>query len=74
MMEQKEPGFKWDYAVTSETDRVFPAKNTNDYWEKEKETKHIVLPLPHYFFYEWQSFPEFIEFVKNYRVIGANHS
>ena len=27
IMEQKEPGFKWDYAVTSEIDRVFPSEN-----------------------------------------------
>ena len=43
IMEQIEPGFKWDYAVTSEIDRVFPVKNLNDYWEKKPETKHIVL-------------------------------
>ncbi len=38
-MEQKEPGFRWDYAVTSEIDRVFPAKNLNGYWEKENRYK-----------------------------------
>lgn len=73
MMEQKEPGFKWDYAVTSVTDRVFPAKNTNDYWEKEKGTKHIILPLPHYFFHEWKSFPDFIEFVRNYKEVSKKN-
>jgi len=66
IMEQKEPGFKWDYAVTSETDRVFPSKNTGSYWQKAAGTKHIVVPLPHYFFHEWKSFPEFGEFVKNH--------
>jgi hypothetical protein len=65
-MEQPEPGFRWDYAVTSETDRVFPARNMNEYWEKHSETKHISLPLPHYFFHEWRSFTEFIKFVKEY--------
>jgi len=67
IMEQKEPGFKWDYAVTSETDRVFPSRNLNGYWEKEKSTIHIVLPYPHYIFHEWQSFADFIDFVKGYK-------
>ena len=38
-MEQKEPGFRWDYAVTSEIDRVFPSKNLEGYWEKENVYK-----------------------------------
>jgi len=66
IMEQSEPGFRWDYAVTSEIDRVFPVKNLNDYWDKRPETKHIVLPLPHYFFHEWQSFNEFTAFVRGF--------
>jgi biotin synthesis protein BioG len=67
IMEQKEPGFKWDYAVTSEIDRVFPSENVNSYWEKEKNTKHIVLPLPHYFFHKWNSYTDFISFTENYK-------
>jgi hypothetical protein len=66
-MEQKEPGFRWDYAVTSEIDRVFPSKNLDGYWENEKNTKHIILPLPHYFFHKWKSFADFISFVENYK-------
>ena len=66
IMEQKDPGFRWDYAVTSDIDRVFPSKNLEGYWEKEKHTKNIVLKLPHYLFNEWKSFPEFISFVENY--------
>jgi biotin synthesis protein BioG len=66
MMEQKEPGFRWDYAVTSEFDRVFPVKNLKGYWEKEESTKHIILPLPHYFFHKWQSYTDFIQFVLDY--------
>jgi biotin synthesis protein BioG len=66
IMEQKEPGFKWDYAVTSEIDRVFPSRNLKGYWEKVPETKHIVLPFPHYFFHEWHSFNDFVCFVKDY--------
>jgi biotin synthesis protein BioG len=66
IMEQKEPGFRWNYAVTSETNRVFPSKSLDNYWSKEKNTEHIVLPLPHYFFHRWASFTEFISFVENY--------
>jgi biotin synthesis protein BioG len=67
MMEQKEPGFKWDYAVTGEFDRIFPAENLIKYWEKEEGTKHIILPLPHYFFHKWISYTDFIQFVLDYR-------
>ncbi len=70
IMEQKDPGFKWDYAVTSEIDRVFPSENVNSYWEKEKNTKHIVLPLPHYFFHKWNSYTDFISFTENYKSDG----
>jgi pimeloyl-[acyl-carrier protein] methyl ester esterase len=66
IMEQKEPGFRWDYAVTSEINRVFPSKNLDSYWSKEKSTKHITLPLPHYFFHNWKSFTDFINFVESY--------
>jgi len=66
IMEQPEPGFRWDYAVTSEIDRVFPSKNVNSYWRKEKATRHIVLPLPHYFFHNWQSYIDFIDYVEHY--------
>ncbi len=70
IMEQKEPGFRWDYAVTSENDRVFPTKNLMSYWEKETATRHIILPLPHYFFHEWNSFTDFIHFVRYYKTNG----
>ncbi len=66
IMEQKDPGFRWDYAVTSENDRVFPSKNLNDYWKKEINTKHIILPMSHYLFHEWRSYTDFIQFVTDY--------
>ena len=66
IMEQREPRFRWDYAATSEIDRVFPSKNLNSYWKKEINTKHIILPLPHYFFHKWQSFTDFISYVENF--------
>ncbi len=67
MMEQKEPGFRWDYAVTSKIDRVFPAANVNSYWEKQPFTRHIALPVPHYLFLKWDSFAEFVKFVEKHR-------
>lgn len=67
MMEETRPGFSWNYAVTSESDRVFPANNVNSYWEKEKNTKHIVLDMPHYFFHNWKTYADFIDFVEKYK-------
>jgi len=67
IMEQPEPGFRWDYAVTSEIDRIFPSDNVNSYWSSQPATRHILLPLPHYFFHNWNSYIEFINFVENYR-------
>jgi pimeloyl-[acyl-carrier protein] methyl ester esterase len=67
IMEQKESGFRWNYAITSETDRVFPSENVNSYWSKEVNTKHIIVPFPHYFFHKWKSFSDFISFVENHK-------
>ncbi|HLN19588.1 MAG TPA: pimeloyl-ACP methyl esterase BioG family protein [Bacteroidales bacterium] len=71
MMEQKEPGFKWDYAVTSLDDRVYPSKNLELYWNSRNETKLITLPLPHYFFHKWNTFMDFITFVEHFSSAGA---
>jgi biotin synthesis protein BioG len=67
MMEQSEPGFRWDYAVTSEIDRVFPADNVSTYWKKQKSTRHIIVPMPHYFFHNWVSYNDFISFVESFK-------
>ena len=67
IMEQPEPGFRWDYAVASEVDRVFPSENVISYWKKEKSTKLIIVPLPHYFFHKWNSYSDFIKFVEKHR-------
>jgi biotin synthesis protein BioG len=64
IMEQKEPGFRWDYAVTSKFDRVFPAKNQTAYWQRSEATTHIVLPLNHYLFHHWNTYPEFISYIR----------
>jgi pimeloyl-[acyl-carrier protein] methyl ester esterase len=66
IMEQKEPGFKWDYAVNSENNTVFPSENLDYYWSKKKDTRHISLPLPHYLFHNWKSLTDFISFVEGY--------
>lgn len=65
-MEQREPGFRWDFAVTSKINLVFPSKNLGNYWKKEKNTEHIIVPFPHYFFHKWKSFIDFISFVENH--------
>lgn len=67
MMEQKVTGFRWDYAVISESDRIFPIKNLERYWNKEKVTLKIKLDLPHYIFHKWKSFTDFIRFVENFK-------
>jgi pimeloyl-[acyl-carrier protein] methyl ester esterase len=72
MMEPSEAGFRWDYAVTSEFDRVFPADNLHSYWKKQKRTRHIVVPMPHYFFHNWKSFDDFISFVEQHKKKRVN--
>jgi biotin synthesis protein BioG len=67
IMEQNEPGFKWDYAVISGKDRVFPSGNLIGYWENRTSTKHIILPLPHYVFHKWKTYLDFISFVEGYQ-------
>jgi pimeloyl-[acyl-carrier protein] methyl ester esterase len=64
IMEQKEPGFRWNYAVSGDKDNIFPASNQISYWNKAEDTKHIILPQPHFFFYNWKSFADFIKFVE----------
>lgn len=64
IMEQKEPRFRWDYAVTSESDRVFPSENVISYWNRQKDTRQIVVPYPHYMFHKWKSYADFINFVE----------
>jgi pimeloyl-[acyl-carrier protein] methyl ester esterase len=71
IMEQKEPGFRWDYTVISTKDKIFPTKNLLGYWEKEKSTRQIVLPLSHYTFHKWGSYPGFIDFVERYPFEGT---
>ena len=67
IMEQSAPSLRWDYAVTSQIDRVFPADNVSQYWKNQKATRHIVVPMPHYFFHNWASYADFIRFVESHR-------
>ena len=64
IMEQKDPGLRWDYAVTSESDRIFPSENVISYWNRQKNTRQIIVPYPHYMFYKWNSYADFISFVE----------
>ncbi|HOF22406.1 MAG TPA: DUF452 family protein [Bacteroidales bacterium] len=64
VMEQREPGFRWDFAVTSKSDKVFPTENVTKYWDKMGNTRQIIVPFPHYMFYKWPSFNEFINYVE----------
>ena len=66
IMEHNESCFKWTFAISSEIDRIFPAENLKCYWEKESETQHIIVPMPHYFFHNWKSFTEFIIYVEDF--------
>ena len=68
IMEQKDPGFRWDYAVISESDRIFPSGNLMNYWNKAKDTKQIIVPYPHYMFYKWNSYTDFIDFVEKHDI------
>jgi biotin synthesis protein BioG len=61
IMEAKEPEFRWNFVVTSESDRIFPPDNVNNYWSKEK------IPYPHYFFNNWKSYADFISFVETHK-------
>lgn len=63
-MEQIEPAMRWDYAVTSINDRVFPAVNLIKYWDNREETKRISVSLPHCVFYNWNSLDDFVKFVE----------
>ena len=72
MMEHTDPGFRWDYAVTSENDRIFPRDNVYQYWKNQKITRQILVPMPHYFFHNWKDYAEFLRFVQSHRKKRAN--
>ncbi|MDX9929009.1 MAG: DUF452 family protein [Bacteroidales bacterium] len=65
IMEQTEPGFRWDVALISKDDRVFPTANLLAYWKKCPETAVAVLLQPHYLFHSWNSFPQLISYAES---------
>lgn len=69
-MEPNEPEFKWDYAVISNGDRVFPQNNLHSYWEQRKDTVDIEGSWPHFLFYQWNSLKEFVSFVREHKAGG----
>ncbi|MGQ9619872.1 MAG: pimeloyl-ACP methyl esterase BioG family protein [Bacteroidales bacterium] len=66
MMEISEEKFKWDFAVISENDRVFPVRAQKLYWANQKETKTILLPMSHYIFHNWPNFADFIRYIETW--------
>lgn len=65
IMETNDLSYRWDIAVASTEDRIFPYKNVCDYWSRRKSTKLISLDLSHYAFSKWNSFMEMIEDLKS---------
>lgn len=60
IMENPDKKYRWDIAVSSINDRVFPSCNQINYWRKRKDTRHIEIDQPHYPFHYWGSFENMI--------------
>ena len=63
IMENPDRKYRWDIALTSINDRVFPPENMINYWKNRKDTVHITTKLPHYPFYHWDNFDNMIEYL-----------
>ncbi len=63
IMENPDRKYRWDIALTSINDRVFPPENMINYWKSRKDTVHITTDLPHYPFYYWENFDNMIEYL-----------
>lgn len=70
IMEGDGTGFRWDYAVTSENDRVFPSESQKSYWSSVTGIEQIMLPLPHYFFHKWGKISSFLSFVESWKSLS----
>jgi len=66
IMEPKESLFKWDIALISENDRIFPTKNLKAYWQTRPETLTLCLDQPHYLFHSWKTFDELVSFAESH--------
>jgi biotin synthesis protein BioG len=60
-MENPDRKYRWDIALTSINDRVFPSSNLINYWKGREDTVHITTELPHYPFYHWKTFDNMIK-------------
>lgn len=67
MLEEIKTDFKWNYAVISEDDRVYPAKAQQTFWKTQPETKTVILPESHFPFNKWKNFPDFISYILSYK-------
>ncbi|MDX2415365.1 MAG: DUF452 family protein [Bacteroidales bacterium] len=65
IMETNDLNYRWDIAIASPKDRIFPFKNVSDYWSKRDTTKLLSLDIPHYPFFKWSSFLEMIDDLKS---------
>lgn len=64
IMETHELNYKWNIAVASPEDRIFPFNNVHEFWSKRSSTKIVTIDAPHYPFFKWNNFREMIEDLK----------
>ena len=65
IMETNDLKYRWDIAVASPNDRVFPYNNVKGYWSKRETTSLVSLNLPHYPFFNWENFYEMVDYLKS---------
>ncbi len=63
IMENPDKKYRWDIALTSVNDRVFPSSNMINYWMGREDTAHITTDLPHYPFHHWKTFDNMINYL-----------
>ncbi|MBS0011085.1 MAG: DUF452 family protein [Bacteroidales bacterium] len=63
IMENPDRKYRWDIALSSVNDRIFPPDNQINYWKNRKDTRHITIDLPHYPFHHWGTFDNMIKFL-----------
>jgi len=61
IMEDFDRKYRWDIAISSVNDRVFPSDNQINYWRSRQDTRHLIVDLPHYPFYSWGTFEDMIK-------------
>ncbi|HDZ40727.1 MAG TPA: DUF452 family protein [Bacteroidetes bacterium] len=63
IMENPDRKYRWDIALISSNDRVFPPSNMINYWTGRKNTVLVTADLPHYPFYYWGNFDNMIKYL-----------